>query len=482
MSDPVVDLSKFKRATSGLVAGSYGRYSLGLEVHTIAQLGYGLDPRTVPVSALQLMTTLPPVYMAIRTISGIIRRADLFSVKHGNPKIVAEVEAWLWRLLPRLLGGAARGFIYGSVVVILDWERATLRIMVPKEGAAPRAKTLVDHTHFSAAYEIHPDETTFNLDPAGEIVSVNTLGGTYSKDRAVAWIWDSEFGDVQGQGALRRAWRSYCEWLIVSLLRDKFLERSVDAPRVAFAPDGKVTVGGVEWEIPAYVGHLLDELRGSGSLTLPSVRDGGGNLKYDVKLLDVNAAAADVFDKALDRCEASIFLACLVAPTLGGGLEEASGGAGRTLDGMLREHIEDLANFAAQGLTDLVQTVHRANYDPAKVDPPEIVATDVGKQAARKIYQEVLRLANSASRGEISMRTDIPRLLDKLGIPLRDAPMDPFAEPSPGAGPDPGSSPPGRPSDPMGQRQDRRDDAATDQGEHDTGGETVDGEPREGGQ
>ncbi|HYE92709.1 MAG TPA: hypothetical protein VEA38_16890 [Terriglobales bacterium] len=474
MPDPAVDLARFKRASSMLLASMHGRFTLPLELHTIAQLGYGMDPRTVPVTALQLMGSNPAVYLAERTISGIIRRPDLYSVKHDDPKVRAETEAWLWPLLPTLLGGAARAFAYGTIVSVLDWERKTLRIMVAaEEKGKPRLRTLVEHTHFREAFELHPDSTTFQLDDAGRVVSVVSEGGTYGADRVAPWIWDPEFGSVLGQGARRRSWADYCRHLIVSVLRDKYLERSVDSPRIAYAPEGFVNPEDEErTPIPEFVGTLLDDLRGSGNIVFPSVRDAAGNKKYEVQALDL-PDRAEVWDAALNRIEGNIFNAYLMSPSLGAVGGDAGGVASKTLEGMIDEHIEDLASFAAAGLSRLVEIVHRANYDPQKVAPPEIAATDVGKAAARKIYQEVLRLGNGAARGEVALRTDVPALLDKLGIPLRDAPLDPFKHP------DPSAPEVGRPENPSSERADRREDARTEEGEEDTGGQDVEREEQE---
>jgi hypothetical protein len=474
-----VDLKKFTRSTATLMAPGYGRYSLALELHSVAQLGYGMDPRGVPVAALQLMNTCPAIYFAKRTITGIVRRPDLYSVKHDDPKIVAEVEAWLWPLLDRLLSGAASGFDYGTAVVVLDWERKTLRIEVPSstDPTATRNKTLVDHTHYSKAHEVHPDQTTFEVDPAGEIVAVRTEGGRYNADRVAPWVWDAEFGELQGQGAKRRAWRPYCEWLINTLLRDKFLERSVDPPKVAFTPGGKTEDSdGNPVNIPDHVVSLLMEVRAMGIVPLPSVREdaGKGERKYAVEQLPVNAQAGQTFDEALNRNEAEMFISYLVAPNMSGGLDDVGGAASKTLDGMMREHVEDLATWIARGLTRLVEIVHRANYDPTVVPAPWVEATDVGKAAARKIMLSVLQLANAAGRGEVALRTDLPKLLDKLGIPVRVPPLDPFEEPAaPTAHGEPGPD-----RDPTGEREERREDATTEEGEEDTGGEEADGEER----
>lgn len=483
---PEIDLTRYRRRGPGITAPGvnlavasasfgFGRFTAQAELQTIAELGYGMDPRAVPVSALQLMGCNPAIYLAERTISGIVRRPDLYSVRHKDPKIVAETEAWLWPLLGRLTAAAARAFSYGTVAVVLDWDRRTLRVMVPGKNGKERARTLVRHTHFVRAFEVHPDETLLLIDEQGAVDRITALGGTYGAGRVHVWAWDPEFGSVVGQGARRRSWRDYCEHMILTVLRDKYLERSVDSPRVSYSPDGEIEIDGVKYRIPEYVGQLLDEARGSGSINLPSKRDSNGEKLYELDVLEV-PDRNEVWDASLNRCESNMFLAFLVSSTLSGGLDDAGGAASRTLEGMLREHVEDLANWVAEGLTRIVDLVHAANYDPEQVDPPEIVATDVGKAAARKIMQQVLSLAVNAQRGEVALRTDIPALLDKLGIPLRSEPPE-FPEGWGGEGGG-GGTPPGRPRDMTSDREQRREDARTEEGEEDTGApRDEDGEP-----
>lgn len=480
MAEPnsqTIDLKTFKRTGTGMLVPSYGRFSNHLEQHVIAQLGYGMDPRAVPVEALRLMMANPAVYLAMRTLTGIVRRKDLFTVTHSDPKLVAEVYAWLPKLIPTIAAAAARAFAYGTVAVVFDWTRETLRFEVPTStdatGKTTRSKTIADHTHYSRAVEVHPDATQAVLDPAtGDPVAVNANGLTVSIERALLWIWDPEFGEIVGQAALRRGWRDYCEHTIVTVLRDKYLERSVDAPRIVKCPSGKVEPANESSvTIAAHCTALMDDLRGSGTAAFPSKREDGQPL-YEVEQLEV-PDRAHVWEEALNRCEANLFLAFLVAPQLTG-IEDASAGAGaRQLDGMLREHVEDLATWVAAGLSDVVRVVHRKNYDPAKVTAPEVVATDVGKREAKKIALEVLRMATQAAQGEVSMRTDIPALLDRLGIPVIEAPEGwergvGFGLPD-AADPATEGTANGRPEDQAGDRADRREDAATEDGEEDTG-------------
>lgn len=465
--------SKFKRGPGALLVSTYGRFTMGLESHTIAQLGYGMDPRAVPVQGLQLMGTCPPVYLAERTLASIVRRNDLYSVKHDDPTVRAAVEAWLWApgVLDRLTAGACRAFAYGTVANILNWKRETLRVEVPtggvdKAGKKMRAKSLIDYTSFGAVHEVHPDDTLLDLDEAGEVVRVHACGRPYNVDRTAVWCWDPEFGSWAGQGARRRAWRDYCEWLIVTVLRDKYLERSVDAPRIAWVPDGEIELeDGTKKKHAVHMADLLEDLRGSGNLALPGAVWGDGSTrKFDLKQLDL-ADRHETWDAAMNRHEANMFTAYLVPAALQAqGGEEASASGGKMLDVNVRENVESLALFTAAGLTRVAGIVHRANHDPRKVAPPEIVVTDVGKREARKLMQEVLRLANTSARGEIAMRVDMPVLLDQLGIALREPPEG--WELGDGDGAEPG-----RDQDKTGGREERRENGRDDDAEEDTGGE-----------
>lgn len=451
------DLSGFVRANLA-IAASGGRLTQSLEGWIAARVGTANDPRFVPLAQLQAMGTHPIVYLAERTIGGIMRRPDLYYVRHPDKRVVRETEAWLWPLLPDLLTAAAHAFAYGAVPVILDWGREDMRIEVPRDDGSVRNKTLVAHTHYVAAHEVWPGDVEVEVD-GDELAAVRYGGRRYTADRACVLRWDPEFGSWTGQGARRRAWHDYCQSLAVSLLHNRYLERSVDAPRVAYAPAGTVRADGQEISTVDHVSQLLQALQGSGSITFPSTRDAGGNKRYELELLQL-PDRKDTWHQALNRFDAGILKAYLVPPSLAGVEDLAATGA-KILDGMLKEFVQDLAQFAADQLTGLVRTVHAMNQGPAKIPPPELLAYEV-PAAIRKLYLEVLRLVGAANTSEPAAAwVDVPALLDQLGVPLRTAPL-PVK---------PGAQDPGRPRDLVGDREERREDARTVGGEDAVGGQ-----------
>jgi hypothetical protein len=458
---PPTDFAPFRR--TALVNSRWqlgiGSMTAVLELDAVARTAHGVNPDLLSVEALRLLSSVPEVYMAEQTITGIVRRPDLYTVQHDDPRMVAEVEEWLWPLLGVLCGAAARAFAYGTVAVVLDVERRTIRVRAARDSSSPaRNRTLVDHTHFYRAHELHPDLCQVLTDEAGAFAAVEFGGRSYDAGRAHLWAWDPEFGSLAGQAARRRAWRAICEAAIVSVLEAKYLERSVDSPRVVRAPAGKVP--GTDQDALEFAVELVSSLTGGGQAGLPSERDASGNYYYDVAPLEL-PDRADVWEKAIHRRERKVMLAYLVGPALGG-ISDAGASDGRTLDSMLREFVDNLATWVAGGLTRIVELVHAANYT-RDVAAPRIVATDVGKAAARRMLKEVLGLVNANAAGEIARTVDVPAALDRLGVPVRDPESAPEAD----AG---GARPVGRPRDELGDRQERRERSTTDEGEDDTGG------------
>lgn len=446
------DLAPFVRASEGNRSIN-GQYSHALEQWIQSQLRHGIAPGTVPLRALQTMGAHPVVYLAEQTITGLIRRPNLYYVSHPDKRVVKETEEWLWPLLPAILSGAARAFAYGAVPVIFNWGSEALRIQVPREvEPGVRNRTLKDHVHYVSVHEVWPGAV--EVEVTNDVLqAVRFEGRRYRADRAHVFRWDPEFGSWTGQGARRRAWRDYCKSLIVGVLQSRYLERSVDSPRVAWAPPGTQKVDGEEVPNIRHVNQLLMTLRGSGAVTFPSTRDASGNKRYELDVLDL-PDRKDVWHQALNRYDGGILKAYLVPPSLAG-IEDLAAAGARILDGMLREFIQDLATFAASNLTELVRIVHGMNHDPSKVAAPEILAYEV-PAAVRKLYLEVLRLIGAANREQAPADwVDVPSLLDQLGVPLRTAP----AQREQGHDPDADGRPPGRPPDLTSTRQERREDA-----------------------
>ena len=452
------DLKQFERTAHSLFLPGSLTSRLDLWVTGVVQ--DEMDPRLVSFEALEGMGTHPVIYLAERIMTGIIRRKDLYSVTHKDPKIRKETEEWLWPLLPKLLTAYARAYAYGAIPVVFNWGRETLKIEVPSgDEGDTRTKTLKNHTHYVSVHTIRPPEV--QIDHTNDVLdSITYLGEDYGSDRARVVQWDSEFDSFRGQGARRRAWRAYCTSLIIETLEANYLERSVDNPRVAYAPSGTEKINGVDTPIPHYMNQLLASLRGTGSITLPSAFDENGNRLYELQTLEL-PDREDIWMKAIGRREQRMLISYLAI--LG---TDASAAAAKTVDGLLKEFIQDIAEWVSNDITEILATVHRANYDEDKVPPPELEATDVGKSSAKKILTEVLRMS---SGDQINRWLDVNKTLDRLGAPVLEQELEPPEPPAP-------AGPGLKPDDPdmTGDREERREDARTEDGEDDKGSKNQD--------
>lgn len=456
---PRVDLTKFERAIASVL--SRGSYLAGMEAYVRRLVNANADPLCVPQVALEAMSCHPTIYLAERIVTGVIRRPDLYSIRHHDKRIVAETEEWLWPLLPDLCASAARAFSYGTVPVILDWGREELVTYAPGRNGKPRKRTVEGHTHYTAAHEVRWAEVDLRV-RNDKLQELDYYGTTYDASRAHVFVWDAEFGSWLGKSARRRSWRDYCVATILEQLECAYLERSVDSPRVAYAPAGSFEVDGESFSTAEYVAQLLNELKGGGAAVFPDSRDSNGNRLYEVEAFDLPDRSA-VWGAAIGRREQRMLLSYLALVG-----SDLSAGSAKTLDGLLKEFVQDLAEWVAQNLTAIVETVHAANHDPSKIRAPEVIATDVGKARVQKSLAEVLRMVDS---GKVSSHVDVATALDRLGIPIMESPEDSSVDPQ--GDPDPAvpsfTGRPGRPRDLFGDRDQRREDARTVEGETDTG-------------
>lgn len=463
--DTPSDLTPFKNANQSGIALA-PNYTAPLERHMVGQIGYGIDPDFAPISMLSKMGRHPTVYLAERRISGIMRRPDLYSVTHADAAMKAEVEAWLWPLLPRVLQAAARAFALGSSALVFDWSVRDLRLQVPTaDGLKTRLRTLRDHVHYGTVHEVPNDIVKLDVDGAYDLKALNVWQVAFDPDRVHVWVWDPEPRNPWlGQGARRRAWADYCELLILSFMRTKYLEKNVDLPRVGYCPPGetKTTPDGPPVSNASIMQAILFGSRNGAAIVLPDTRDEKGNRRWEASILPGPNGAGDEFTRAIEMAEARIAMSYLVAPSMGGLEDPASGGAGRALEGAVYEFVEDLAIWVAQGLTAIVEQVHRMNYGE-DTPAPSVEVTDVGKAGARKLLLAALQIAPQAGL-EIARRMDVPKVLDRVGVPLREevpadvaaatqVPVEPVAK---------GKA--GRPRDLTGDREQRREDAATEDG------------------
>jgi hypothetical protein len=425
-----------------------------------------VDPACLTFTALRRMDNDPIVYLAEWAITGLIRKPDLYHVTHptDDKKVVAETEDWLWPLMEGgLLAILARSFVYGAIPFVLDLEQGSVAVRVPNDAGGYRKRTLPDdHLRYTAVHELRPDRVTLEVDARNRLLSMTdtTTGRVYDPGVARVAVWDRQFGEWTGQAARRRAWPAYAKARVFELLQAKYLERSVHAPLVIYA-QGKDVTGPEGQDLPMgeYIATQLELLMGGGYMTMPGDQDGTGKRLNEVFPLTL-PERSEVFERSLDRFDGQVLASYLVPPAMSMIEDTIGGGAARVLRDMFSTFVEGLVSHVARELGLIVNVVHALNYDRKKDMAPEVKAAQIPEKV-QKLYLDVLAKVGEAAR--LGERVDVDQLLDYLEVPRRSdvLPPDPNAPPVPGE--------PGPDRDPMGEREKRREDAKTPEGEEDTG-------------
>lgn len=479
-----VDLEEFERSNMEL------RLSGSLELAHLASFAArtrgkaSVRPDLIPFETLDLMGYEPPIYFSEAAITAPARDPELFYVRHAgkDERLVAETEAWLYPLLHRteLLDMIARAFAYGVIPIVFDWEKGDLTRRVSTD-TGERQRVLKRHVHYCRAHELWPGDVTVDAEH-DRIFGVETSDGRlYGSEglerlgdvRAYLAIWDKQFGRLQGQGSRRRAHEPWFQGSYARLWRARYLERSVDAVRVGYAPDGKITLpDGTKVHATKLLRSILTAARNGSAVVVPAKRDKDGNRVWELDKLELPDRDG-VFQHACQDTDARMMLATLSPP----GMEDGS-----YEEELFFSFVQSVSNFAAKVLSRIVATTHWLNHGTrgSAAEPPEVIANDVPlrkKRILKEVFGKVADAVHYTSEGkEYTLGGMVsPEILDQLGVgrlSVAEAAHDPKpAAPAPGG--------PGRPLDLTSDREDRRDDAETDAGSEDTGGEDTGGEGEE---
>jgi len=388
--------------------------------------------------------------------------ADLYYLVGGDPGVLAEVESWLRPLLPRLVEIVTRAVAWGVAPLAMTWDVAGASVVVERPGARPRRKTIAARPYFCGVEDLHPARTQV-VHKGRELLALSHDGQDYRTDRAFLPIWDRQHGSWCGIGTRRLAYAAWKEELFVVLQRGRYLERSVDPPRVGRAPLGVVKIAGEDVPCTEVVSRGLAALRNGGATGLPSTTDEKGNPLWGIDVMQLPERSA-VWERALDRTAARKLLACYTPPT-NVMADAATHSGARTPQQVFSDATQHVANFTASVLTRVVATAVYYAWG-ADVAAPAVRAREI-PTTKRKVLMDVFRTVAGLERkhGDGTYRLgDLvgPDLLKTLigdGMVLSPADVTPAG----------GAAPEGQPRRESGGRGERRDNATTDEGEGDTG-------------
>jgi hypothetical protein len=214
-------------------------------------------------------------------------------------------------------------------------------------------------------------------------------------------------------------------------------------------------------------------LKSGGACVIPSQFENGQSL-WDIDRLDLGDRSS-AFASAHERLDSQKLLACLVPPS-SVGLSDANFSGARIPAQQFVEQVQAVCNFIASEVQKVVEEVHRVNYDES-IPAPEVLAYEIPaakKKLLLEVFKSVVNTPRTQADGRVTTLADVVSedIVDQLGIPRRELEEAPAVAPAaqaPAAG--------GRPSEPTGAREERRENARTTEGEAATGaqGEEVGG-------
>lgn len=417
----------------------------------------------IPNYVLRRMGVHPMVYLAEFAITGLARRPNLFHVKTSDDVARAETEEWMWKILPQLVPQICRAYVFGTCPIVIDWRVGEFKFEGPTKGKGEaRQYTRKGFVWPVASHDLWLDEVGV-VSPDGRTFAGIEYGDTrYPPGRSMLSIWDRQFGSWIGESARRRAASPWLKSLVFELLQAQYLERSVDPPRVIKAPSGTVKDSkGKEVSVQKLVRSIFASLRNAGVASLPSDLGSDDKARYEIQVMDL-PDRSDVWLHALNRFDEQILTAYLVPPGITGVQDVMSGGGARVTENLFGAFLEILLEFLAGELTQLVEWCWEKNHLTGA--PPEILPNRLPERM-QKLYLEVLKLVGGERVGQV---IDVNALLGQLDVAIRaDAGEAEAAGGDPGSGP--GGRPPGRPRDATGEREKRREDAESPEGQDDTG-------------
>lgn len=472
------DLRDFERANYELGSLNASQYLHLAGVATTG--GRKMRPDQVPVLILDAIGWDEVVRWSEWLLLQTVRNPELYYMR-GEPKAVAEHEAWLRRLLPALLPPITRAFCYGAIPIVLDWGVRRLETTVPSgsSGGKTRAKNYTSHVHYRAVHELYPGGVQIETE-GDRLIKVHSPGGDayggqdshrLGEVRAFLPVWDKQFGRWCGQGSRRAVYPAWFDKGYHELWANRYLERSVDPVRLGRAPSGDFTLpDGTKISAVNLLRAILSSTRNGSSMVIPSETVEGDSKEraWDVGNLE-QPDRMSIWETAHSRNDLKIMRATLSPAGMKGELDES----------LYFDFVQGIGDWVACELTRIVSVVHRMNHG-VDSEGPVVLANDVPKAKKRVLLELVKATAQVDRFTKDGRRWNLAQLipasiLDQLGV--KSLSVDEAAHKEGGSD---GGGQPGRKRDTASDREERRDDARTEEGQNDTGGEDMDREEQQG--
>lgn len=455
-------MSGFSRANH-LLKGMTGSQRMALAATALGQIGEHTLPQHIPWYVIDAMAYDPYIFLGEQIWAAPLQDAALYRVEHADPAIKAEAKAVLDKVKRPLLRAVCNAFAYGCSPYVMAWIAEDLVVQVARDGSKPFNRNMRGHQHYQRVHELHPGDVEVTLED-DVLVAIHYGRKAYGPDRGFLSTWCKRFGKPEGIGSRHRAYRPWYKGEYLDLWQGRYLERSVDPPRIGYAPAGEITIDGETFQATELLADAVMALKNGGVAALPGTVNEGERV-FGVSVMDL-PDRSDVFHKALNQTAADKFVASLVPPTAAG-IADSAFASGRIHSELLQEVLNYASSWIAEQLEAVLEVPHRVTHGES-VPAPKVVAREFPAAKAKRMLEIYKSAANVPRRvgedQEVTLAELVdPSILEELGVPVRsieDAAREKKAPPP---------MQPGRPRDVTSDREERRERAREPEGEDDTG-------------
>jgi hypothetical protein len=491
---PAPSTQPFDRAAAGEGQVPNAVQLLVMAATVMGRLGEFVRPEQVPWYVVYAMGYDPWLYLGEEFFAAPLRDPTLYYLEHKDEAVKAEAAEWLKPIMGELLDVGTRSIAWGCMPFVLDWRAEDLVVEV--NG---RNRNLIGHQHVvGPVHDLFPGDVETWRAKGDRLEWLKYSGSAYLGEAAQTpgavtrafWpVWRKMFGDFAGMGSRRRAYAPWYRGEMDACRQDRYLDRSVDPPRVAYGPNGTMELNGRTVRCIDVMGSAITALKGGGTAVFPA------NLTKDGKDREWAVAAmqlpnvSDVWHKRMDQLAAEKLVASLVPPSAAGMGARTFAGAKVPQD-LFVEVLRSAAEWCAAVIVQpVVDAVHFVNHG-TKTKPPRACAREIPAVKVKRLTELFKTVAAQPRRvpgekgedgeegedREVTLAELIDEsIIDDLGVerrPTEEAAREKRGPVAPGG-------PGGRALELDSDREERREGSPTDEGEDDTGGDDTDRQERE---
>lgn len=366
-------------------------------------------------------------------------------------------EAWLERILPKILDHVVDATWYGWQPFAIEWEE---RAHWP-EGSPLGVSDAWVPAHVK---DLDPFWSAPYLDERGDIQRIEANGESYGREQILWMTWQQEQDNVFGDGQAIAAnpwWRALSLLLLWKL---GYYEHSVDPQRLAWAKNIKYTHSdGTKVDLAEILADVVAALSGGDSGGLPLEYDENGNPFAKIETLNL-PDRSDTFIKAIDKVTDVLYTAALIIPGAGFTANSQAFASSRSSEKRQVAVVQLVGQLVVKAVNrpgGPLENAHRINglkgpCPKLKARPLKREQLDLLKELIKPLLNQPIvetnedgQLTGKSYRGQDLV--NIEAALGLMDIPTRSSrsvARNLPDEPAPGAG--------GRPTDPYGERAEDR--------------------------